>query len=171
MAVDYEKARRLCTQTELALVESARAVALRPLTARAVRLKARRARELRDKFRNMAVRQSRAARAKERDAGRTRRVRGPAVRTASKADLFDEVLRRFEARAAELEASPPPASARSRRPARTPGGVARSRPARSQEAATLRKAVKLETSHVPREHAHVSSRNKRGQAVRDSRSR
>ena len=174
MALDFARARELCTQTELALVESVRPTSLRSMTPRAVRLKVRRARGLRDKFRDLAVRQAREGRVKDRAVGRARPGRSPA-RTKAKAELFEEVLRRFEARAAELgeagEPAAPPPSARTRRPTKR---AARSTPdrgrrLRSEAAVGVRKGRKLKTSSVPRKQSHASSRNRRGQAKRDAR--
>ena len=149
MALDFKRARELCTQAELSLVESTRPSALRSLSSRALRLKVRRARGLRDKFRDLAVRQARDARAKDRATGRARVVRRP-LRTQAKAQLFEDVLGRFEARAAELGVSQAPAVAPPLPHAR---GAARPkedrrRRARSETSAAGRKARKLKT--IPR---------------------
>jgi hypothetical protein len=138
MTLDFNKARKLCTQTELAVVVSARPSAMKSLTARRLQTKIARARNLRDKSR----------RREDRD----------------KAELFGEVLRRFEARAAELDrrekAKSVPPGPRTR---------ARSRRRRAETAAAARKQLKLRTSHVPRGQSHVSSRNRRQQGRRDAR--
>jgi hypothetical protein len=229
MTLDFKKARELCTEPEFALVVATRATSLRSLTPRLVRLKVARARGLRDKFRDVAFRQAREAKGKV--APRRRRPARGNAGTVEKAQLFEEVLRRFERRAAELDqqldqpvksgaasrgaratakaskagattakatkadASAPTtkadatakatkadakapaatAPARSKAPARTRARATRAarpspqRRARSEATAGIRKGKKLAISYVPREQAHVSSRNRRGQARRDSR--
>jgi hypothetical protein len=203
MTLDFKKARELCTEPEFALVVATRTASLRSLAPRLLLLKVARARGLRDKFRDLASRQAREARGKAAPRGR-RPARGNA-RTVEKAQLFGEVLRRFERRAAELDQpvksgaasrgaratsrakaatgvkagakapAGPEAPAGPKVPARTRARATRAarpspqRRARSQAAVGIRKAKKLATSHVPRERSHVSSRNRRGQARRDSR--
>jgi hypothetical protein len=143
MTLDFKKARELCTEPEFALVAASRPSALRSMTPRLLRLKMARARGLRDKFRANA-------------------------RTAEKAKLFGEVLRRFEVRARTLDVGaktgrvPRPARAK-----RSAGPVRRGQ--KRWEAADARKEAKLKRSPVPRLHSHVSSRNRRGQARRDAR--
>jgi hypothetical protein len=169
MTLDFKKARALCTEPEFELVGSSRVSSLRSVTPRLLRLKMARARGLRDKFRDLADRQAREARKKASPRGR-RPARGNA-RTVEKAELFGEVLRRFEGQAKKLDLAGAPAS---------PGGrvarTAKRRPARpvrrartQRKAADARKEAKLKTSHVPRMRAHVSSRNRRQQPRRDAR--
>jgi hypothetical protein len=191
MTVDLKKARELCTQPEFALVTSTAAASLRSLTPRALRMKLVRARGLRDKFRDLADRQAREARGKALPRGR--RPARQNRRTVEKAELFGEVLRRLEERAAQLDlpAGAPGTSspARGRRratasrapasrapAARTPEKPRRKRPARTvrrghtrEDASDARKERKLMISHVPRKQSHVSSRNRRRQARRDAR--
>jgi hypothetical protein len=172
MSLSLKHARELCTQAELALVQASRPTSLRSLTERALRLKVRRARGLRDKFRDLAVRQARKAREEQRGTRRAARPARAPLRTKQKAALFEEVLRRFEARASELASPSRPRAPRAPVSARPRGArTARDgrRRARSEDAAGARKAVKLRTSHVPRRNAHASSRNRRGQARRDAR--
>jgi hypothetical protein len=190
MTLDWRKARALCTKAEYALVSTTRPTFLRGMTPRLVRLKVSRARGLRDKFRDLADRQAREAKGRLPPRGR-HPYRGNA-RTSEKAELFDEVLRRLEARAAELEAkaaaletkaaAPSRARAAAHKPAPRPAAPTRRARARRAKAPTAtavasarrqamdaRKDTKLQGSHVPRLHGHVSSRNKRNQARRDAR--
>ncbi|HXN33008.1 MAG TPA: hypothetical protein VN894_14155 [Polyangiaceae bacterium] len=187
MSVDFHKARELCTAQELALVTSARAQDLRLLTSKRLDTKIKRARGLRDKFRDLALRQAREAHGKA--ALRKKRPASRNVRTVEKAKLFGEVLRRFEARAAKLDqgdaSEPIPGGERATAPershrasaqrsARTTRSALAARPNRQQRrkvaaADTARKRVKFAASQGPRVHAHVSSRNRRHQARRDAR--
>jgi hypothetical protein len=166
MTLDIEKARRLCTQQELALVLSARAGELRTLTPGRLRTKLTQARGLRNKFRDLADRQAREARGKAPPRG-IRPSRGNA-RTVEKANLFGEVLRRLEARAAKLDltAAPSGPAARVRRTRRSPS---RSQGQKMDAASTARKKNKAARSGAPRVRGHVASRNRRVQARRDTR--
>jgi hypothetical protein len=166
MTLDFDRARQLCTQQELALVLFARAGELRTLTPRRLRTKMSQARGLRNKFRDLADRQARESRGKAQPRG-MRPARGN-VRTVEKANLFGEVLRRFEERAAKLDVT---AAATERAT-----GVRRARrsPSRSQRkkmdaASAARKERKVARSGAPRARAHVASQNRRGQARRDTR--
>lgn len=103
MAITIKDAKAVCTATELELVKQSRDPATRSLTAAALRRKRDRARKLRDKFRDLSKRQKREARGKARPQGRT--AAAGADRTDLKADLFDEVLGRFEALLARAEAA------------------------------------------------------------------
>jgi hypothetical protein len=177
MTLDFKKARELCTEPEFALVAASRPASLRSLTPRLLRMKVVRARGLRDKFRDLAHRQTREARRKAPSRGKAARA---STRTVEKAELFAEVLRRFEGRAEKLDLearTEPTAAVSTGRPsarasrAKAPKRAARP-PRRGRtrwQAADARKEAKLETSHVPRKRAHVSSRNRRGQSRRDSR--
>jgi hypothetical protein len=166
MTVDFDKARLLCTRQELALVLSARAQELRALTPRRLRTKMTLARGLRNKFRDLSERQAREARGKAPPRG-ARPARGNA-RTVEKADLFSEVLRRFEARAAKLDQQAPDSAsvAIARRRPRSPS---RSQRQKMDAAVAARKQRKAATSGAPRVRAHVASRNRRMQTRRDAR--
>jgi hypothetical protein len=164
MTLDIERARQLCTQQELALVLSARVGDMRTLTPGRLRTKMTQARGLRNKFRDLANRQAREARGKAQPRG-TRPARGNA-RTVEKANLFGEVLRRFEARAARLGvtgAAEPVSSVRRAR--RAPS---RSQRLKMDAASTARKKTKAARSGAPRVRGHVASRNRRVQARRDT---
>jgi hypothetical protein len=98
MAISRSSAARLCTKPELELVDASAPARLRELTPGRLRQKVERARRLRDKYRDLAKRQRLEARGK-RDAQRSRPARGN-ENTTRKAELFQEVLDRFEAQLA-----------------------------------------------------------------------
>ena len=100
MPLDFKRARQLCTEREFNLVEATRSEPLASLTPQRLQAKIARSRVLRGKFRDLADRQRREERGKIAPRGR-RAARGNA-RTVEKAELFAEVLRRFEARAQKL---------------------------------------------------------------------
>ncbi len=136
MPSHFRRAAELCTVQELALVDAARPTALRAETAERLKGKVARARVLQRKFRDLAARQAREARGKAAPRGR-RPARGNA-RTVAKAELFAEVVERFEARLARLEAAARLEEATQSLSSRAPAAVAtrRKRPARKVEPAT-----------------------------------
>lgn len=103
MAYTLTQARALLTATELNLFDHSRAAPIKALTPARLRSKITRARALRDKYRDLYRRQTVATR------GVPARQRAPAggdnERTKRKAELFAEVLTRFEGRMAQIEAS------------------------------------------------------------------
>ena len=168
MNLDMRQAIQLCTQRELDLITASRAKNLGDLPAGTLRSHIARARGLRNKFRDLAARQAREAR--EKSSPRRKRPSTTNRRTVQKAKLFDEVLKRFEAAAAE------PATVRSARP------TSRSSAARLVEARetaplgaksraldSTRNRAQMGRSQAIRLHAHVGSRNRRSQARRDAR--
>jgi hypothetical protein len=98
---DLNRARLLCTERELALVSSAQSPEITTLTPKRLQAKVLRTRGLRDKFRDLAHQQRREARGTVSPRGK-RSARGNA-RTVEKEELFDDVLKRFEARLAVLD--------------------------------------------------------------------
>jgi hypothetical protein len=171
MTLDLKKARELCTEREFELVASSRPAPLRSMTPRVVRASMARARGLRDKFRDLAGRQAREARGKAAPRRRTP-AKGNAA-TVAKAELFEEVARRFEGRAQALDL-PTNGDGRGKRgsaasKARAPGAGGVQGGRTRWQAADARKETKVKTSPLPREQWHASSRNRRGQARRDSR--
>ena len=94
MAFTIKDASRVCTANELELVKMSRSPAMKRETPARLRLKVDRARKLRDKFRDEAARQTREARGKAEPRG-TRAAEGN-DRTVLKAEIFAEVLERFE---------------------------------------------------------------------------
>ena len=103
MAFNRSHARSLCTDAEYKLFTASLADEITTLTPAQLRGKIQRARRLRDKYRDLFKRQRLANRA------RTGSKKGERTdtnaRTAAKAKLFEEALRRFSARDAELTAA------------------------------------------------------------------
>lgn len=112
MAYTLTQARTLLSTTELALFDASRAQPIKALTPARLRGKVTRARALRDKYRDLYRRQTvgtRAAPASQRSA-----VGGDNARTLRKAELFAEVLARFEDRLQGLHADGAKAQARAK---------------------------------------------------------
>jgi hypothetical protein len=103
MTYNRSHARALCTPAELELVLLSFPDEVKALPGARLKLKRTRARALRDKYRDLLRRQKLATRART----GTKLGRGPATneRTADKAKLFDETLKRFEAQLAVNEAA------------------------------------------------------------------
>jgi hypothetical protein len=136
------QARKLLTAAELEVFATSRGEALKALTVAQLARKVQRTRTLRDKFQDLLRRQVVATRT--RTGSKTGTDDTANARTAQKAQLFDEVLQRFEARRAQLEAAAEraarkTAAAKKRRPlvlqrqAQADAAVART-PARSRKA-------------------------------------
>lgn len=96
MAISLAKAKGLCTASELAIVAASEKERIGTLSGPQLRMKIAQARKLRDKWRDQATKQTRAAQAKVRG----RHAAGNA-RSSEKAELFGEVLGRFEAELAK----------------------------------------------------------------------
>ena len=110
MTYTLVQAGKLLNVSEFALFAASRADAMKTHTAARLRAKVRRARTLRDKFRDLLKRQRLATRSRT---GNKAGANGAAnQRTRQKAELFAEVLQRFEKRLAQVEA----AEARAGRP-------------------------------------------------------
>lgn len=192
--LDFRKAAELCTAQELVLLDASRPEALRRATPAGLKNQIARARTLQRKFRDLAARQAREARGKAAPR-KARPARGNA-RTVAKAQLFGEVLKRFEGRAARLEeaaareaiaVAPRAPAKRARRATASAKGARgaatrRARAARNVEpssnanrrrrstaSAGTRKADAIDRSHATRLRGHQGSRNRRGQAGRDAR--
>jgi hypothetical protein len=91
MAITSSKAKAICTASEFSLVAISGKEQIKQLSAPQLHRKTALARKLRDKWRDQAAKQRRAARAKN----GARQTSGNS-RSAEKAALFDEVLSRFE---------------------------------------------------------------------------
>lgn len=103
MPYTLTQARALLSAPELALFDASRAQPIKALTPARLRAKVTRARAVRDKYRDLYRRQTvstRAAPARQRSA-----VGGDNERTQRKADIFAEVLTRFEDRVNYLQAA------------------------------------------------------------------
>lgn len=103
MAYSITQARTLLTVAELELFDQSRADPIKALTLTRLRGKVTRARTLRDKYRDLFRRQTVAVRSAPSTKGRSP-VGADNDRTQRKADILQEVLGRFEARVAQLEA-------------------------------------------------------------------
>lgn len=100
MVITVSKAKALCTASELTLVRASTVKEIGKLSVVQVRQKVDRARKLRDKWRDQAEKQRRTAQATH----RARQV-GASSRSVDKAELFAEVVARFEAQLANLESA------------------------------------------------------------------
>jgi hypothetical protein len=108
MAITRSAAQRLCTQPEFELFEASMPANARQLTPGRLRQKVERARRLRDKYRDLAKRQRLEARGK-RAPQRARPAAGN-ENTVRKAELFDEVLQRFQRQLERATATAPAAA-------------------------------------------------------------
>lgn len=101
MAYTLTQARGLLTAAELSLFDQSRAAPIKDLTLARLRGKVTRARALRDKYRDLYRRQAVATRGAP--ASKRSAVGGDNARTGRKAEVFAEVLGRFEDRLTLLE--------------------------------------------------------------------
>jgi hypothetical protein len=164
------QSRELCNQSEFDLYFASRPREITSLTPARLKSKIARARQLRDKFRGLG--KSQARRSKAAKAGE---------RTKQKAQLFDEVLQRFQARLKKLEAAEQrkrAAEARRNLAAKRkkkPTKKALPRPAKavkktpSPRARGARKKSRFVRGGVTRKRTHAIAAGKRSQAKRDAR--
>ncbi len=108
--ITLSQAKKLCTANELALVEASRKDAIQDLATKELKAKIGRARKLRDKWRDQATTQRRAA--QQAKAGRGVSA---SERSEQKQELFSQVLERFEKRLAKVDGAPPTAKKSSAR--------------------------------------------------------
>ena len=101
MAYTLTQARPLLNAAELELFDHSRAEPIKALTASNLAGKVKSARTLRDKYRDLYRRQTVATQAE--DAASRSATGGDNERTQRKADIFQEVLERFEARSTLLQ--------------------------------------------------------------------
>jgi hypothetical protein len=113
MPISRVTAMRLCTKPEFELVQASFPASLKHLTPGRLRQKVDRSRKLRDKYRDLARRQRLEARGK-RAPQRSRPAQGH-ENTVRKAELFQEVLDRFEARLSSMHGAPAGAAPSGRR--------------------------------------------------------
>lgn len=154
MAYTLTQARTLLSANELALFDASRAQPIKALTPARLRGKVTRARALRDKYRDLYRRQTVSTRAAP--AGRRSAVGGDNERTQRKAELFAEVLTRFEERLQRLEADAAKAQAK-----------AKPAPPIALKAAVA-KALKTKTAKaaVPRQPAQKATRSAKAPAAK-----
>jgi hypothetical protein len=173
MPITTREAQQLSTAGEWALVQASQADRIRELTPARLKAKIARARALRDKYRDLAKRQHRKA--------QPTRSGGPYealnVRTRRKAELFEQVLGRFEAeierQATKTAMADTGARGGTRKKARR--GTTASKPARSKvkkkRGPKVPKSAVGKRSGQRRIHAHLASAGRRRQARRDTRRR
>ncbi len=104
MAISMARAKALCNANELSLVRFSTRTELAKLTPAQLKQKITRARSLRDKWNDQARTQRRATQSAQRA-----RQTDDNARSKEKAELFTEVLGRFETQLAKLEAKGAPA--------------------------------------------------------------
>jgi hypothetical protein len=103
MKIDYKNAQQLCTATEFAVIETAKPTQLAKLTETEVKKNLNQARKLADKWREQAIKQGNSPASGE-----------SAQRSAAKAEIFTEVLARYERQLEKLQS--PPADKKDHRP-------------------------------------------------------
>jgi hypothetical protein len=196
MAYNRVQARRLLSASEMDMFESSLAERASSLAPERVRVMIRRSRTLRDKYADLLRRQRLATRT--RTGTKSGAGGGANERTAQKAQLFAEVLQRFEARLSRLEAAEADtarkasskraaatlekkraadaAKAASRHPRlspKAPAGKAPEAPgpigATSERARAAAHAMRFKASGSRAVQGHISSLGRRNQAKRDRR--
>jgi hypothetical protein len=108
MAYNRRQARAICSDSEYELFTASLADSIIQLTPAQLRGKLKRARSLRDKSTDLFRRQSLAM--QESTGSKLGKTGSTNQRTEQKARLFDEVLKRFEARLDKITAEPAPAA-------------------------------------------------------------
>lgn len=103
MAISMQKARTLCTKSELDLIKWSSPTMSKTLSSKQLQQKVDRARKLRDKFKDLSRKQAGEARGKRKPTG-TRAAKGN-DRTVEKRELFDEAIARFEQALKKAEAA------------------------------------------------------------------
>jgi hypothetical protein len=178
-------AKTLLTGAELELYDMGRRETIAQLDRRTLIAKIKRTRNLRDKYRDLYRRQRLETRERT---GAKRGLSGVAnVRTREKAELFGELLERFEAKLAKVDAAAKLVAereAKARAAAAKAALRARKGPAaKGPKAATPRAGFsspraksavakrQFQKTRMTTIHAHVRSRGQRRQAKRDSRPR
>lgn len=137
MAYTLTQARKLLTAGELSVFESSRAQPIRGLTPARLRSKLERSRKLRDKYRDLYRRQSVATRAAP--ARKRSPVGADNQRTRQKAELFAEVLTRYETELKRVDAAASSAAKKAAKAAKA------AKTGRATKAAKGTKATKPET--------------------------
>lgn len=140
MAYNRRQARAICNDTEYELFTASLADSITELTPAQLRAKIKRARTLRDKNTDLFRRQSLAM---QESTGSKRGGTGSAnQRTEQKARLFDEVLKRFEARLDKVTVEPAPAASKA------PKKQAADKPVTKPKTPTKARAPSPQTAHA-----------------------
>ena len=103
MAISTAVAKQLCTKSEFTLFSESSSKNVTSLDAKALRLRITRARKLQDKYRQLASRQEREARGKQKPQGK--RAAASSGATRKKEQAFLETRQRFEKQLAKVEAT------------------------------------------------------------------
>jgi len=163
MQLDYKKAQHLCSATELAVATAAKPAHLSKLSLQETRKLLKQSDKLSEKWREQAAKQSAA--------GESER----AARSSAKAEIFTEVLARYQKQLERLEANPPsPATApspASPAPDNPASGKLRA-PTRAEQARGRGRGADFRTDVSGlnnRVKGHVSARGKRSEAARAAR--
>lgn len=135
MAISVKEARQICTKAELDLVLQSTTRNIGNLDAKQLKAAIRRARTMRDKWRDLAKSQTRGTKADN-----PAKLGTANARSGEKAQLFDEVLGRFEKRLSKVDPSTQGASADSKKPAKKTRAAAH-RAGRADARGTLNEAT------------------------------
>ena len=150
MAYNRRQARAICNDTEYKLFTASLADSITELTPAQLRARIKRARALRDKNTDLFRRQSLAM---QESTGSKRGGTGSAnQRTEQKARLFDEVLKRFEARLGKVTAEPAPAASKA------PKKQAADKPVTKPKTPTKARAPSPRTAHAAKGPTKVATR-------------
>lgn len=151
-------ARKLCSKTELTLVQASYATNVRDLTPSQLRQKITRARKLRDKYRDLAKQQRGESRGKRKP--QSTRAAQSDENTVRKATLFQETLDRLEQQLARKEkTSTMKTKKTSAKKATTPATSARSpSAAKSSSKTSAKKAGASADGSKSKKKSHASSK-------------
>lgn len=160
MAGKLNEAKALCSKSEWALVQECNEAGMSAMPLSRVKRKAAAARRLRDKWRDLSLKQKRDA-----------MDPAAAERSRVKAVLFGTVLAGIERQVRKLEREALNAAMRKRDRLlrKKPGALKGEKPAGVHSKAGKEAAMKKKVGTPKKIQGHISSRNKRNQAKRDSR--
>jgi hypothetical protein len=164
MSYTLRQVQPLLTKPELELFQTSRAGAVKEITLARLAGKIQRSRALRDKYRDVYQRQTVQTRAG--DAKGRKPLGGENTRTQTKADIMDEVLKRFEAQQAKLQRQQESAASPARkRSAQAPAAAAKKTAA---SGTTRRKTTKSPAGvDLPMRGASASTPRKRARQTRE----
>lgn len=192
--IQTPEAKQLCTQAEFQLFAMSLSRTVTRHSETELKRQATRSRNLRDKYRSLAQRQRREARGKQQPKGQ--RAARSNKNTHRKAQLFAEVLQRYEARLAAATArakkkaakktvkkkaaskKSAPSKKTTRKKAAAKSTIPKQKPVKSKKKPVTKPKVqtvaaakrkKVTKSGLKRKQKHLSAQGKRKQARRDSR--
>jgi hypothetical protein len=189
MAINAARAKKLCTASELELVQASSLRTRRELTEKQLQSRAKLARKLRDKYHVLAEKQARAA--VKKTAGKAAASKNDNQSALAKEAMFAEVLERFESRLMELQPTPQvvalaatlPRQPKKDSPAKPVKAPKKGAPTPTPELAARKTRRKTEAKQARRKEVeaayvrggtkavagHISARGRRRQAARDQR--